>query len=200
MAEAAKQGASYKDIGGQVLNTVMDLGGTVIGSLIGGPIGGMVAGWGLSKLSGLISDNVDLSGLGKSVVGLFGGKGGGKEGEKGAAASVDGVTPMAINPATNNYSAPAGPSANVTKLAEGGLVTSTGMAKVDKGEVYLGANSITVLNDMLNSLKEQNKILLQLVAKDTSIHMDGQKVGNIVARNVATTAGNLLNPASRTYK
>ena len=85
------------------------------------------------------------------------------------------------------------------KLAEGGIVTSTGLAKVDKGEVYLGANSITVLRDMLNALQEQNKHLMALVAKDTAIHVDGQKIANVVARNVPTTTGNLLNPASRTY-
>lgn len=85
------------------------------------------------------------------------------------------------------------------ELATGGIVTSTGLAKVDKGEVYLGANSITVLKDMLNALTEQNRHLMTLIAKETAITIDGQKIANVVARNVPTTAGNLLNPASRTY-
>lgn len=88
---------------------------------------------------------------------------------------------------------------NLEELAEGGIVKATGLAKVDKGEVYLGSNSITVLKDMLTALQEQNKHLIALLYKDTHISMDGQKIANIVARNVPTIAGNLLNPASRTY-
>ena len=85
------------------------------------------------------------------------------------------------------------------KLAEGGIVTSTGLAKVDKGEVYLGANSITVLRDMLNALQEQNRIMTALLAKNTAVQIDGQVIANVVAKNAPMAYGNLLNPSSRAY-
>jgi hypothetical protein len=85
------------------------------------------------------------------------------------------------------------------KLATGGLVTRGGLAQVDSGEVYLGANSLTVLKSMLESLQKQNQYLAALVAKDTTLNVDGQKLASVVAKNVPTTYGNLLNPASRAY-
>jgi hypothetical protein len=71
-------------------------------------------------------------------------------------------------------------------LAEGGVVTQTGMAKVDKGEVYLGANSISVLKDMLDAQREQNKHLMALLAKDTRLSIDGQAIAVANAKNATT--------------
>lgn len=71
-------------------------------------------------------------------------------------------------------------------LADGGVVTETGMAKVDKGEVYLGANSISVLKDMLDAQREQNKHLMALLAKDTRLSIDGQAIAVANARNATT--------------
>jgi hypothetical protein len=79
------------------------------------------------------------------------------------------------------------------KLATGGIVQQTGLAMVDRGEVYLGANSITVLKDMLTALTA-------IAAKDsnTTIKVDGQVLANTVAINTPTSYGNLLNPSTRT--
>jgi hypothetical protein len=84
-------------------------------------------------------------------------------------------------------------------LADGGLVTQTGMAKVDAGEVYLGANSLQILKDLVTETRQQNQYLQALVSKNTNISMDGQAVAGLVARNVITSYGNLLNPSSATY-
>ena len=71
-------------------------------------------------------------------------------------------------------------------LADGGMVTQTGMAKVDKGEVYLGANSISVLKDMLDTQREQNKHLMALLAKDTRVSIDGREIAVANAKNATT--------------
>lgn len=91
-------------------------------------------------------------------------------------------------------------SGEVPELAVGGIVQQTGIAQVDKGEVYLGANSITVLKDMLATLKEQNRHLMALLNKNTAVQIDGQVIANVVARNVPTAYGNLLNPGSNSYR
>lgn len=72
-------------------------------------------------------------------------------------------------------------------LADGGVVTQTGMAKVDKGEAYLGANSITVLKDMLDAQREQNKHLMALLAKDTKVQIDGRTIAVATANNAPVT-------------
>jgi len=71
-------------------------------------------------------------------------------------------------------------------LAEGGVVTQTGMAKVDKGEVYLGASSISVLKDQLDAQKETNKLLAALVNQRQSIRIDGREVAIANAENAGT--------------
>ena len=68
-------------------------------------------------------------------------------------------------------------------LADGGVVQQTGMAKVDKGEAYLGANSITVLKETLDAQKETNKYLMALLAKDTKIQIDGREIAVANANN-----------------
>ena len=65
--------------------------------------------------------------------------------------------------------------------------------------VAAGGTSLGNSKEMLAELKEQNRLLAALVAKNTAIQVDGQVIANVVARNVPTTPGNLLNPASRTY-
>ncbi len=89
-------------------------------------------------------------------------------------------------------------SGKVPGLAVGGVVMETGIAKVDRGEVYLGANSITVLRDILNAIKGQggnNQAPAQIV-----LRVDGQTIANTVAMNVPTSYGNVLNPGSSTYR
>jgi len=61
-------------------------------------------------------------------------------------------------------------------LKDGGVVTQTGTAKVDKGEAYLGANSISVLKDQLDAQKETNKLLQTLITRGTTVKIDGRAV------------------------
>jgi len=68
-------------------------------------------------------------------------------------------------------------------LATGGVVTSTGLAKVDKGEVYLGGNSLGVLKNMLDALQEQNNHLKALLNKNQNIYLDSTKVGTAFSLN-----------------
>jgi hypothetical protein len=65
----------------------------------------------------------------------------------------------------------------IEKLNVGGLVTRGGLAKVDTGEMYLGANSITVLKSMLDAMKEQNKYLMGILNKEGHVYLDSTKVG-----------------------
>jgi len=65
--------------------------------------------------------------------------------------------------------------------------------------VAAGGTSLGSSKEMLAELKEQNRLLAALVAKNTAIQVDGQVIANVVAKNVPTTPGNLLNPGSRAY-
>jgi len=65
--------------------------------------------------------------------------------------------------------------------------------------VAAGGTNLGRTNEMIALLTEQNKYLAALVAKDTTLQVDGQKLANVVARNVPTAPGNLLNPSSRVY-
>jgi hypothetical protein len=71
---------SYQEVGGSVVRAISSMGGTFLagalgsvvpgaGTMLGGILGGMAGDF----LGGLIADNVDLSGLGKSVVDILGG-------------------------------------------------------------------------------------------------------------------------------
>jgi hypothetical protein len=66
---------------------------------------------------------------------------------------------------------------DIETLKVGGLVTRGGLAKVDTGEMYLGANSITVLKNMLDAMQEQNKYLLGILNKEGHVYLDSTKVG-----------------------
>ena len=79
IAGAAQGGASYQDVGKEAVQSLGDLGGTVIGGIVGSLIpgagtfiGGLLGGMGGSALAGLIADNVDLTGFGKTVVDVLG--------------------------------------------------------------------------------------------------------------------------------
>ena len=153
--------------------------GSVLGSIGGGALGSLIP----------------IPGVGT----LLGGMAGGAVGSWLGGLLADSVGAAPVGKATLGLYSKELQAAGRPALAEGGIVTSTGLAKVDKGEVYLGANSITVLRDMLNALQEQNKYLIALVSKDTTIQIDGQVMANVVAKNAPTTYGNLLNPSSRAY-
>lgn len=64
------------------------------------------------------------------------------------------------------------------KLAAGGLVTQGGLAKVDTGEVYLGANSLQIIKEMADALIAQNKYLEAMASKNYApvIEMNGIKL------------------------
>lgn len=72
---------------------------------------------------------------------------------------------------------------DIKKLQLGGLVTKGGLAKVDTGEVYLGGNSLGVLKNMLDALKEQNNHLKALLDKKQDIYFDTTKVGTAFSLN-----------------
>ncbi len=84
-SDAASSGGSFQDVGKQLVMTLGDLGGSIIGGLLGslgGPAaiaGSILGGMAGSSLAGIIADNVDLSGLGKIVVDILGPGGEGKE-------------------------------------------------------------------------------------------------------------------------
>jgi hypothetical protein len=62
-----------------------------------------------------------------------------------------------------------------------------------------GGTKLGRTDEMVTELKKQNQLLAALLGKDQTISIDGQKIANVVAKNVPTTYGNLLNPASSTY-
>jgi hypothetical protein len=87
----------------------------------------------------------------------------------------------------------------IEKLAEGGLVTRSGIAQVDSGELYLGKTSASQLGQMVSELKAQTQYLTQLVNKNTTLVVNDQVLATSVARNASTVPGNFLNPGSSTY-
>ena len=74
-----------------------------------------------------------------------------------------------------------GKKEEVPQLANGGLVSQGGIAKVDSGEVYLGKNSIQTLNEMLGELKRQSSFIQQ--QGNIQLNIDGAPVAAAVARN-----------------
>ncbi len=63
-----------------------------------------------------------------------------------------------------------------------------------------GGTKLGRTEEMVTLLSKQVQLLTALLGKDTTISIDGQKVANVVARNVPTTYGNLLNPGASTYR
>jgi hypothetical protein len=62
-----------------------------------------------------------------------------------------------------------------------------------------GGTKLGRTDEMVAELKEQNRILMAILAKDTTIKVDGQTLANTVGVNVPVSYGNLLNPGSSTY-
>jgi hypothetical protein len=82
LGSAAASSESLQAVGSQVLDAIGSMGGSflagALGSVVPGAgtiLGSMLGGMAGSSLAGLISDNVDLTGLGKTVVDIFGAKG-----------------------------------------------------------------------------------------------------------------------------
>ena len=72
-------------------------------------------------------------------------------------------------------------------LADGGVVTQTGMAKVDTGEVYLGANTAQVMKEMNDGIKKQNELLQTIASKNTGVYVDGTRLATATAKYLPTT-------------
>lgn len=67
------------------------------------------------------------------------------------------------------------------------------------GITIAGGTRLGRTDEMVAELKQQNRLLAALLAKDTTLQVDGQTLANTVAKNVPTSYGNLLNPGSSTY-
>ena len=89
-------------------------------------------------------------------------------------------------------------SPGAPELAEGGLVTKGGFAKVDSGEVYLGKNSIQVLTEMVGELKKQTQAIMQ--DKSIQLKVDGAPLATAVSRNSSNNfAASNLGPRPLDY-
>jgi hypothetical protein len=161
---AGASGGSFQDVGKQLVMTLGDLGGSVIGGLLGslgGPAaiaGSILGGMAGSALAGVIADNVDLSGLGKMVVDILG-----PSGEK------EGASPVAVQDA----------------LIRPGMPPIT----FDKGDMILagtnlmggGAEAAPAANNQ-GSLTEVAGLLKQLIAatsQPVKINIGGKVIDEI---------------------
>jgi hypothetical protein len=77
---AATGGGDPQEVGKQIVMAIGDMGGSFLGGILGSIIpgagtliGGFLGGYAGSALAGLIADNVDLSGIGKAAISMFGG-------------------------------------------------------------------------------------------------------------------------------
>ena len=85
LAEAAAS------VGRELLLTLGDLGGSILGTLIPIPfIGTILGGLAGRSLAGLLADNIDVSGMGKAAIDMFGGAP-----AEGGAPKAPGATPTA---------------------------------------------------------------------------------------------------------
>jgi hypothetical protein len=145
LGSSATDAGSYQDVGSQLVITLGDLGGSIIGGLLGslgGPaaiVGSILGGMAGSSLAGVIADNVDLSGLGKMVVDILG-----PSGEKGASPIAvedalirPGMPPITFDKGdmilagTNLQGAPAGSAgSNGTAGAAGANASQGSMSEV----------------------------------------------------------------------
>lgn len=169
MADMKAQGATYQDIGKQLLVTVGDLGGTFLGGLLGtvvpgagNVIGGLLGGLAGSALAGLIADNVNLDGLGKSIVDIFGP--GGEKPKKMAAGGI-------VTTATSITAGEAGAEAIIP------LTGARGPALLNKVAAAGGGSS----PDMVAELRAIKNVLQQILAKEGDVTLDGQKVGTALS-------------------
>ena len=168
IGEMKEQGASYQDIGKQLLMTIGDLGGTFLGGMLGtligpGPgniLGGVLGGMAGSALAGLIADNVNLEGLGKTVAGIFGEGGGSapKPATKVEDAIISGQGPIVKTSAGVFQGRPDDVAMLGTKIGAG------------------GGNS-----EMVNELRAIRQVLSQILAKEGDITLDGIKLGTALS-------------------
>ena len=83
----------------------------------------------------------------------------------------------------------------INPLPEDTITASGG----NSGITIQGGTRLGRTDEMVAELKEQNRILMAILAKDTTIKVDGQALANTVGVNVPVSYGNLLNPGSSTY-
>jgi len=83
----------------------------------------------------------------------------------------------------------------INPLPEDTITASGG----NSGITVQGGTRLGRTDEMVAELKEQNRILMAILAKDTTIKVDGQTLANTVGVNVPVSYGNLLNPGSSTY-
>lgn len=185
MAEMKEQGASYQDIGKQLLVTIGDLGGTFLGGMLGtligpGPgniLGGVLGGMAGSALAGLIADNVNLEGLGKTVAGIFGEDTGGK------------TKPATTKPATKVEDAIISGQGPIVKTSAGvfqGRPDDVAILGTKLGAGGGGAGGGGGA-EMMNEIRAIRQVLTQILAKEGDITLDGVKVGtalNVAARKL----------------
>jgi hypothetical protein len=172
-ADMKAQGASYQDIGKSVLMSVGDLGGTLLGGIagtflspgIGNMIGGTLGGMAGSKLAGFLADNIDVSGLGKGVVDIFGSGGG--QPKKMAAGGI-------VTKATNIVAGEAGAEAIIPLTGARGPSLLNKVAQVGGGG---GA-------ELVAEMRAVKAVLQQILHKEGDITLDGVKVGTDL--NIAT--------------
>jgi len=169
-AEMKEQGASYQDIGKQLIMTVGDLGGTLLGGLLGtvvpgagNLIGGMLGGLAGSSLAGLIANNVNAEGLGKSVVDIFG-SGGGPQPKKMAKGGI-------VTTATTITAGEAGAEAIIP------LTGPRGPALLNKVASAGGGSS----SDMVAELRAIKVLMQQILNKEGNVTLDGVKVGTALS-------------------
>lgn len=169
-ADLKEQGAGYQDIGKEVVTTIGDLGGSFLGGLLGSIIpgagtliGGMLGGLAGSGLAGLIADNVNLDGLGKSVVDIFG-SGGKPEPKKMAKGGI-------VTTATTITAGEAGAEAIIP------LTGPRGPALLNKVASAGGGSS----SDMVAELRAIKVLLQQILTKEGAVTLDGVKVGTALS-------------------
>jgi hypothetical protein len=133
---ATSGGGDPQEVGKQIVMAIGDMGGTFLGGLLGSLVpgagtvlGGFLGGYGGSALAGLIADNVDLSGIGKAAISMFGGDAA-KEGTAtapGAASSAPSSTSTAssTSPAASTSSAGSSTPSAVTASAPKPTATVT---------------------------------------------------------------------------
>lgn len=157
-------------------------GGGGIGSILGG------AALGYAAQSAAKSGNMGLAGLASAGSGALTGASIGS-----LAGPIGTIAGGLIGGTLGLLSGPKAP-----ELAEGGLVTQGGFAKVDSGEVYLGKNSIQVLTEMVGELKKQTQAIMQ--DKSIQLKVDGAPLATAVSRNSSNNfAASNLGPRPLDY-
>jgi hypothetical protein len=161
-------GGVLGSIGGGALGSLIPIPG--VGTILGAMAGDVAGRW----LGGLVADFVGAKPIGDAVLGMYGDelKAAGKTGPSKEA------TPL-----------------QEPKLATGGVVTTTGVAKVDQGEVFLGKDTRDTIVEMVKVLKEHTAILTAI--RDKQLTVDADKLAYATSKATVTSYGNVLNSNSR---